>query len=461
MITPRRASAVMAVFAAACLWPFTSSAQIASSQVPALTETLTIQLNEGQLVRLDSPARSVFIANPAIADITVRSAKLFYVFGKSPGRTTLYAVDKNDNVIINRTVVVKHNLGGLADGLATLLPSRGVKVESIEGGIILSGAVANPSEAENARRLAARYIGEGEEIINLLALTQPTQVNLRVKIAEVSRRAIQELGLNLGLDLQILNGNFSLITGDAFVGFGSDSLIGFGALAGGSLGALGIEAAFEALEEMGMSRTLAEPNLTALSGETASFLAGGEFPIPVARDADTITIEFKEFGISLAFTPTIIGDSRISLRVRPEVSQLSADGAITIGGLTLPALKVRRAETTVELASGQSFAIAGLVQEDFRNTIRQVPLLGDIPVLGALFRSEAFQRNETELVIIVTPYIVRPVGSDSIPLPTDVYEVKKPSRAAPHISTLSGTVPVPVTASSATDRTSPPGYLLD
>lgn len=454
----RRALAAIAVIAVACLWPLTSSAEIARSPALTLTETLTVQLNEGQLIRLDSPANSVFIANPEVADVTVRSTKLIYVFGKAPGRTTLYAVDKNDNVILNRSIVVKHNLGGLADGLATLLPSRGVNVESIEGGIILSGSVATATEAENARRLATRYIGEGEEIINLLAVTQPNQVNLRVKIAEVSRRAIEELGLNL----DIFQGDFRFISGDSFLGFGgSDSTFGFGGIFGGTLGALGLDATFEALEEMGMSKTLAEPNLTALSGETASFLAGGEFPIPVARDEDTITIEFKEFGISLAFTPTIIGETRISLRVRPEVSQLSENGAITIAGLALPALKVRRADTTIELASGQSFAIAGLVQEDFKNTIRQVPLLGDIPILGALFRSEEFQRNETELVIVVTPYVVRPVAADSIPLPTDAYRSEKPARVAPNISTLSGTVPVPATASSAAARTSPPGYLLD
>ena len=199
------------------------------------------------------------------------------------------------------------------------------------------------------------------------------------------------------------------------------TLFGGGALVGPTIGAVAFNALFDMLEEMGLSRTLAEPNLTALSGETASFLAGGEFPIPTPGDDGATTIEFREFGVSLSFTPTIISANRINIRVRPEVSQLSQQGAVTSGGFNIPALTTRRAETRIELASGQSFVIAGLIEDRFNNTIQQMPLLGDIPILGALFRSESFQRNETELVIVVTPYIVKPVDADNIPLSTDPF----------------------------------------
>ncbi|MGI9502883.1 MAG: type II and III secretion system protein family protein, partial [Geminicoccaceae bacterium] len=259
----------------------------------------------------------------------------------------------------------------------------------------------------------------------------PTQVHLRVRVAEVSREVIKEFGINWETLFNSGNFTFGFASGRDLISSGGSIFrspanaggnapcIGFGSFNSGSAS---VSTAIDALAEEGLVTVLAEPNLTALSGETASFLAGGEFPIPVASDDNEIEIEFKEFGISLAFTPTVLGRDRISLRVKPEVSELSDNGAITINGLTIPALATRRAETTVELGSGQSFAVGGLLSNDVQNTVSKFPGLGDLPVLGTLFRSQRFQTNETELVILVTPYLVSPVSDPILATPADGYQ---------------------------------------
>lgn len=416
------------LLALACL-VMTALAPTAHAQFEGVSDgsgDLKIARHQGRLVRLARPASSVFIANPEIADVTVKSSRMVYVFGKSTGRTTLFAVDNRENVVANLEIYVTHDVSALEEALMSLLPvGADVRVTSINGAIVLTGTVASAADAENIRRLALRYLGEGEEVINQLAITNPNQVNLHVRIAEVSRTAVKELGFNF----DIFEGDFSFTSGDTFLknpaalaGDGFFTLAGnpFGSgLFSGNFGNVAVNALFNALEEIGLAKTLAEPNLTALSGETASFLAGGEFPIPVDQSDSGISIEFKEFGVSLSFTPTLLSPQRISMRVRPEVSQLSNAGAVTTSGITVPALTTRRAETTIELGSGQSFAIAGLLQEDFQDNVRQVPYVADIPILGELFKSEQFRRNETELIIIVTPYVVQPMSGRDLPLPTD------------------------------------------
>ncbi len=412
----------------AVLWPAGAGAQLSGSVIPPSGENIMIEVDQGKLIHLDQAVASVFIVNPNVADVTVRSSRLIYLFGRRTGKTSLYALDAKNNIIVNTEVVVQHNVSGLEEALDSLLPSNDLQVISIHGGIILDGNVATAREAEDARRLATRFIGAGEEIINRLAVTGPNQVNLRVRVAEVSRRAIKDLGLNF----DAAGSDFFFTTGTTFLENPTPlrsggtfaipaTLFGGGALVGQQIGNVVLNALFDTLEEMGLSRILAEPNLTALSGETASFLAGGEFPIPTPGSDGATTIEFKKFGVSLSFTPTIISSNRINIRVRPEVSQLSQQGAVTSGGFNIPALTTRRTETTIELASGQSFAIAGLIEDRFSDTIQQMPWLGDLPILGALFRSESFRRDETELVIVVTPYIVNPVDADNIPLPTDPF----------------------------------------
>lgn len=411
----------------AVLLCFAGSGPVAAqSELTPTGSTIRVELNEGTLVRLDRPAASVFIANPEVADVAIKSPRLVHVFGKAPGETTLYAVDENENVLINASLSVSHNLSRLEGTLRSLLPGSTVNVLSIDGGIVLDGYVDTAMESADAQLLASRFVAEGETVINRLRVTEPNQVNLRVRVAEVSRQVLRQLGFNWAA---AVNGS------DIAFGLVSKGLPAASALLGNTIqptdkffadvsaGDFDLNALIDALAEENLVSLLAEPNLTALSGETASFLAGGEFPVPISQEASataaTITVEFKNFGVSLAFTPTVLSSSRISMRVRPEVSALSDQGAVQLGNFVIPALTVRRAETTVELASGQSFAIAGLIQNNGRLSATKVPGLGDIPILGELFRSDSFNRQETELVIIVTPYVVKPVPANMIASPTD------------------------------------------
>jgi pilus assembly protein CpaC len=384
--------------------------------------SITMEVRKGRVIRLPRPASTVFVADPEIADVQAQSASIVYLFGRRTGTTSLYAVDENDQLLLRTSVTVQHNLSGLRQGVLQLLPTSRVTVGTVDNSIVLDGLVENPTQAQELRELASRYLGEEETLLFRVGVSSPTQVHLRVRVAEVSRDVLKEFGINWEAIFQNSDFTFGFVSGRAVTdGLGSflrapqaDSAFG-----SWNSGDDIVNTAIDALAEEGLVNILAEPNLTALSGETASFLAGGEFPIPIDSDEDGLTIEFKEFGISLAFTPTVLSGERISLRVRPEVSDLSDKGAITIDGLTIPALATRRAETTVELGSGQSFAIGGLLSTDVENRIRKTPGVGDLPVLGALFRSTRFQSDETELVIIVTPYLVRPVDERQMAAPTD------------------------------------------
>ena len=444
----------IALLAAMAFLPWRAMAQTSVASAPKNGGSLSVERNQGKLVRLAQSASSIFIANPEIADVTVKSARLVYVFGKVNGTTTLFAVDNDENVVADLRVVVTHNLNGLEEALGGMVPAGEIRLASVEGGLVLSGAVPTATDAENARRLASRYVGEGEEVINRLQVTEPNQVNLRVRIAEVSRDVLNRFGVNV---------NAAYLSGTDFIRFLTDFPVdeSTNSLLGGiDNNSFDFDGMIDALSNDGLVTILAEPNLTALSGETASFLAGGEFPIPVSQNEDSVSIEFKEFGVSLSFTPTIIGSDRINMQVRPEVSSLSTSGAVTLGGFEIPALTTRRAETTVELSSGQSFAIAGLLRDDTQDLIQKTPGLGDLPILGALFTSERYERNETELVIVVTPYIVRPVNVNDIPLPTDQFTQPTGGPDVMSVSELPDTVPIP-TASSAAVPARSTGYLLD
>lgn len=399
------------------------------------TETLSIVLEEGKILQLPAPASSVFVANPDVADVQVKSGSVLYIFGRAPGTTSFYAVDGEDNIIASRTIVVGYNLSGLRSAIRQLVKADTVQVGQVQDMIMLSGQVPNATISQDILRMALRYLPRTRAglqdlntdsqiqnmintfIINRMQVMSPNQVNIRVRIAEVSRNAIKSLGIGTTVD------NPSLF-GDVDVGFGFDSGIVLpGAGATGAIattwGATTISAALDALVSDGYATILAEPNLTALSGETASFLAGGEFPIPVPDDGGSVTIEFRQFGVTLSFTPTVIDGDRISMRVRPEVSQRDDSGAVSFAGGSIPGLVTRRAETSVELGSGQSISIAGLLQNNASQALEKYPGLGDIPILGALFRSDRYRRAETELVIVVTPYLVKPVNSNQVMLPTD------------------------------------------
>jgi pilus assembly protein CpaC len=394
------------------------------------TGEVVLEVRKGQLIRSPRPAAAVFVADPEVADVQAHSPTLVYVFGRRSGTTTLFAVDGNEDVLLQREIVVEHHLSALQDVLREVAPEARIEVRSVDGGIILDGAVRDPVKAQELREIAGRYLGENETLINRVSVAAPTQVNLRVRVAEVSREVTKLFGINWEAIFTPGNFLFGLATGRPFTTNGGFPFIR-GMDPGGSLnsffgsytsGDVSVNGILDALEREGLVNVLAEPNLTALSGETASFLAGGEFPVPVGQDDDEITIEFKQFGVSLAFTPTVLSANRISLRVRPEVSDLSDKGAIKLGDLVIPALATRRAETTVELGSGQSFAIGGLISNSTRNNLDKVPGLGDVPVLGTLFRSTSFRRSESELVIIVTPYLVAPVASAQLATPRDGLE---------------------------------------
>ena len=389
----------------------------------ASTSALQLEVNKGRLVRLDRPAGTVVIADPEIADIQVKSPSLVYLLGKKAGETTLYAVDESENILASVAIRVNLNLSRLRDAIRKLDPRSDVEVTSIDDTLVIEGVVRSALIAEDVRRLAVRIAGDSEAVINRLGVDAPNQVHLRVRIAEVARGVDKQLGFNWQI-LGTLGGlSLGLATTNPFASAVS-VVNSLGSLTQGASAAFNAEgwdfnAVIDALEEEGLVTILAEPNLTALTGETASFLAGGEFPILVPDSNGRVTIEFKKFGVSLAFTPTVIGETRINLHVRPEVSQLSSKNSVTLNNFVVPSLTTRRAETTVELGSGQSFAIAGLLQNNVTHDIRKFPALGDIPVLGALFRSDRFQRDETELVIIVTPYIVRPASRMRLAAPTD------------------------------------------
>jgi pilus assembly protein CpaC len=394
--------------------------------------TLTIEVRKGQVIRLPQPAATVFVADPEIADVQAQSPSIVYLFGRRAGSTSLYAVDENDQILLRTMVTVEHNLSGLRQAMDQLAPGNRVRASSIDGSVVLDGTVDTPVQALELRDLGERFLGQDEALLYRVRVSASTQVHLRVRVAEVSREVIKEFGINWDSVFETGDLLFGFATGRPAIGAAGNILRGPAQANGGTPDLLFgsftpgdnvVNTAIDALAQEGLVNILAEPNLTALSGETASFLAGGEFPIPVATgDDNEIQIEFKEFGIQLAFTPTVLSGSRISLRVRPEVSELSNDGAIQLNGLTIPALKTRRAETTVELGSGQSFAIGGLLSSGVQNAISKTPGLGDLPVLGTLFRSTAFRRDETELVNIVTPYLVRPVDEPVLAAPTDGYK---------------------------------------
>jgi pilus assembly protein CpaC len=464
------------------------------SQVPPGGPSIALEVGKGTLIRLNKAAATVFIANPDVADVQVKSPSLIYLSAKSPGETVVYAVDADDNVLLHAPVQVSHDLSRVRQSIHTLLPGENIAVNSVENSLVLSGEVSTAGRSEKARSLAAAAAADVKNsvVVNQLAVDTPNQINLRVKIAEVNRTALKALGFNWGKPPlgcgalggiacntnQILGhpettgpGAFSNLLAGTNNPFTNQSItttntISYGIPLPGSGSRL--EATLDALSQEGLITTLAEPNLTATNGQTASFLAGGEFPVPVAvspggTGAATISIDFKKFGVALDFTPTIIDANHLSLHIRPEVSQLTSTGAVQISGFSIPALTVRRADTTVELGSGESFALAGLLQNTSEQDISKIPWLGDIPILGQLFRSELFQRNETELVIIVTPYLVRPTAT-ALATPTDGFSLPHDMQRIATGDTYRQTLPEPArgpVGPGAQGLIGPVGFRLD
>lgn len=379
-------------------------------------EPLYLQTGGARLIKLKTPATNVFVANPKVADVQVKSPRLIYLYGRQAGETTVFAVDANDRVLLDRNVLVGANIDHLNSSLRKLFPTASVTASMVNQSLMLSGEVTRAADADQIRRLALQYVEEEDQLFDRTALTSPNQVMLKVRVAEVSREITKQIGFNWDLT-KGLGLSFGLITGNPAAALIPNSLTI------GRTGSWSFETVIDALEEQGMISILAEPNLTAVSGEEATFLAGGEFPILVPQSDNNVTVEFKEYGIRLNFTPTVMDRNRINLRVAPEVSQLSTRGAVDYQNFRIPALTTRRTDTVVELASGQSLAIAGFLQRDSQHDINKFPGLGDVPVLGALFRSDSFQRLETELVIMVSAYIVNPVPGQRLAAPTDEFRL--------------------------------------
>jgi len=450
-------------FAPLALAP-TGAAHAQSVQRPA--NDVVLSIGRGQLVTVPGSMTDVFVANEQVADVQIKSQRQLYLFGKAGGETTVYASNAAGDVIWSANVRVGSNLESVDQMLRLAMPEAKVGVSTMgTNTFLLTGTVASPDDAAEAERLVTAFVGDKSNVISRLRMATPLQVNLQVRIAEVSRSLVREIGTNFLTREETGGFIFGLTRGRNFGSIGAASTAGlpmldasslYGLPSGslqlpfdpvrgqfvfggtqynftgqgtgstlnlaGKLAGIDISSALDLGERVGLVTTLSQPNLTALSGETAEFLAGGEFPIPLSQGLGTTTIEYKKYGVSLAYTPTVLDNGRISIRVRPEVSELSSQGAVTLNGFQVPALTIRRAETTVELGSGQSFMIAGLMSNGSTNTIEKIPGAGDLPILGSLFRSTNFRKGETELVIVVTPYLVKPVNAADIKLPTDGYK---------------------------------------
>jgi pilus assembly protein CpaC len=391
-----------------------------------------ISLGIGKSVAIDLPAdiKDVLVADPTTANAVVRSTRRAYIIGVKVGQTNVFFFDANGQQIAGFDIAVTRDLNGMRAALRHAFPDADIRVNGIGAGIMLSGTAMNASEAQQAYDLAAKLAGD-DKVVNGIAVRGRDQVMLKVNVAEVQRNVIKQLGVNLtgqvGYGSNVVNFN----TSNPFSATGmslSDT-----ALSGSPI--RGVTATLKAMDRAGLIRTLAEPNLTAISGETASFVAGGEFPIPAGLSCDTTKsppvcqsqIDFKKFGVSLMFTPVVMSGGRISLKVLTEVSELSSENAITLQppgsttSLTIPSIRTRRADTVVEIPSGGTLAMAGMIQEQTKQQINGVPGLMQLPILGALFKSRDFINNQTELVVLVTPYIVKPVAQKDLSRPDDGY----------------------------------------
>lgn len=375
------------------------------------SESLNVPMNRAVVVESDVPFAELSIANPGIADISTLSDRSIYVLGKAPGRTTLTLLSPEGQLISNVDVHVTPDIAEFKERLQQIIPGENIEVRTANDGIVLSGQVSSTAKMDRALDLANRYAPD--RVSNLMVVGGTQQVMLKVRFAEMNRTVSKALGGSLTARA---NGT----DGSGVIGGGSGLSSAFGGvIANFGVGDLSFQVLLEALETKGMVRTLAEPNLTALSGQEAKFLAGGEYPVPVSQDDDTITVEYKPFGVELNFTPVVVDQDIINLTIDAAVSSIDPANGINVDGFDIDAFKRRETSTTVEMRDGESFAIAGLLQDDFRNSNSQLPWVADIPVLGALFRSADYQRSQTELVIIVTPHLVTPVAGEALALPTD------------------------------------------
>lgn len=421
-------SLVLAAVLAASAVPVAAHAAPDKTSVKVLQSTAVksqvLNLPKGRSAVIDLPADAadVFVSNPAVADAVLRTPRRIFVLGVDAGQSDAIFFDASGRQILNLQIRVDTSTDHLADAVTRLFPDSKVEVQSLAGKVVLSGMARNNAEADQIFRLAQGFAGKPEDVVNLISIAGKDQVTLKVRIVEINRNTIKQLGFDHLLSVSNSNGvRFGMATNTTY---GVNNKL----LGGGSIGyedsrplGLSIESNVNAFERVGLVRTLAEPNLTSVSGEAAKFLVGGEFPVPVAQDNQgRVTVDFKPFGVGLGFTPVVLSSGRVSLKISTEVSELSNLGALQLNStLTLPALSVRRAEDTVEMQSGSSMMIAGLLQQKYKQSVDALPGLVSLPILGTLFRSRDFLNEETELVIIVTPYIVQPGARGDYQTPAD------------------------------------------
>jgi pilus assembly protein CpaC len=389
---------------------------------------LSLGIGKSMVVDLPRDVKDVLVADPKIANAVIRSPQRAYIIGGAVGQTNVVFFDGDGQQIASYDIAVKRDLNGVRAALRQSMP--GIQIEGVGDSVLLTGSVSSPVEAQQAGEVAARLVGGAEKVVNSIVVRGRDQVMLKVTVAEVRRDVVKQMGIDLSAQLNVGNTTVNFNNANPFTANNAALVPGNGlGIAAGTMPS--VQAVLRAMEKAGVVKTLAEPNLTAISGESATFISGGEFPIPTGVSCQTTTeggigncvrtVSFKKFGISLNFTPVVLSEGRISLRVMTEVSEVSTENSLSggAGGTTIPSIKTRRAETTLEIPSGGSMAMAGLIQEQTKQAINGLPGLDQLPVLGALFRSQDFVNNQTELMVIVTPYVVRAVAQKELSRPDD------------------------------------------
>jgi len=437
MLDPRRVASVIAVLAGALV----IAGQACAQEPDLATRTITVAKDKSAAFRLDEPVGEIVVAQPDMVQLVATTDHGFYIRGKAVGTTNLLIYDRGHHLTQVVDVQVGRDLTSLQSDLVAALPREHIIAANFAGGVLLSGEASTSAASARAAEIAEHYAPK--EVTSQITLRAAQQIMVEVRVLEINRTALKDMGFNL---TATNSSGLNIATGTGLIN-GATSPAGAFTI-GGKIGTTQVDLTLQALETKGLLRTLARPNLTAMSGEEASFLAGGEFPYPVPNGLGQVTIEFRQYGVKLKVTPTIEASGQIKLKVAPEVSQLDQAHSVQIDGFLLPSLDISNASTTVELKDGQSFAIAGLFQQSYNNAISQVPGLGNLPVLGTLFRSASFQRQETELAILVTPRLTTPADNiDSLPNPlADAHEpsaidlilaglTEKPGPAATHTQT--------------------------
>jgi len=427
--TMMRQALSFAAIGALLLDPIAAPARAASRPVPSASagllnaRALTLGIGKSVVIDLPRDVKDVLVADPKIANAVVRSAQRAYIIGATVGQTNIVFFDASGEQIAAYDIAVTRDLNGIRNALRQILPGANIGVEGLGQGVVLSGSVATPAEAQQAMDIAIRLVGDEKSVVNSITIRGRDQVMLKVVVAEVQRNLIKQLGIDLSASMNYGTAVVNFNNTNPFTATGRPLVDGNALTTGFTNAGTSVQATIRAMESAGVMRTLAEPNLTAISGESANFLAGGEFPVPsginCTNGACTPTITFKKFGISLNFTPVVLSAGRISLHVSTEVSEVTNDNAILISGTSVPSIKTRRADTTLEIPSGGSMAMAGLIQQQTKQAINGMPGLARLPVLGTLFRSRDYVNNNTELMVLVTPYIVRAVAQKDLSRPDD------------------------------------------